>query len=51
MSNIKSEAFVQECSKRKFFLKISSALTRKEQCARVSFIVKVQADFSQTFTF
>ena len=42
MSNIKSEAFVQECSKRKFFLKISSELTKKEKCARISFIVKVQ---------
>ena len=44
MSNINSEALVQECFKRRFFLKISSELTGKELCARVSFIIKVQAE-------
>ena len=37
MSNIKSEALVQECSKRTFFLKLFSEFTGKELCARTSF--------------
>ena len=37
MSNLKSEALAQECSKRKFFLKKSSQLTGKELRAGVSF--------------
>ena len=45
MSNIKSETLVQECSKRKFFLKISSELAGKQLCAQVSFIVKVPAEY------
>ena len=44
MTNIKSEALAQKCSKRKFFLKISSELTGKELCARISFIINVQAE-------
>ena len=39
MSNIKSDALVQGCSKRKFVLKISSYLTGKE-LARASFYNK-----------
>ena len=44
MTNIKSEALAQKCSKRRFFLKISSELTGKELCARISFIINVQAE-------
>ena len=42
MSNIKSEALAQECSK-KGILKNSVELTEKQLCAGVSFIMKVQA--------
>ena len=44
MSNIKSEALFQVCSKRKIFLKVSSELAGKELCARFHFIMKVQAE-------
>ena len=43
MSNIKSDALVQGCSKRKFVLKISSYLTGKELWHEPLFIIKVQA--------
>ena len=44
MSNIKSELLVQECSKRKIFLKVSSELAGKELRVRFHFIMKVQAE-------
>ena len=51
MSNIKSEALAQECSK-KGILKNSVELTEKQLCAGVSFIMKVQAAWTnQTFSF
>ena len=51
MSNIKSEALTQECSK-KCILKNSAELTEKQQCARIFFVMKVQAAWiNQTFRF
>ena len=51
MSNIKSEALAQECSK-KGILKNSVELTEKQLCAGVSFIMKVQASWiNETFRF
>ena len=52
MSNIKSEALVQECSKRKVFLKILQNSLKKQLCVEVSFIMKIQpACINQTFRF
>ena len=43
MSNIKSEALVQECYKRKVFLTILRN-SLENNCAGVSFIIKVHAE-------
>ena len=48
MSNIKSDALVQGCSKRKFVLKISSYLTGKELWHEPLFIIKVQAGIKKS---
>ena len=42
MSNIKSKALAQECSKRKVFFKTSAELTGKQLCAGASYIIKMQ---------
>ena len=42
MSNIKSEALAQECSKTKIFLKILQN-SLEDNCPGVSFIMKLQA--------
>ena len=42
VSNIKSEALAQGCSKRKVFLKNSAELTGRQLRAGVSIIIKVR---------
>ena len=52
VSNIKSEALAQECSKGKVFLKNSVEPTEKQLCKVVIYIMKVQATWmNQTFRF
>ena len=47
MSNIKSEALFQECSKREIFLKILQN-SFENNCATVSLIIKVLAEGIKT---